>query len=165
MDATTFLFIIRLLLTPILWIARNSCLHMAVVLLIVDLIDCKKLWYKLLWNETAVCTTELRYQILDKISDLFQYTIAIVLLSIHSTITKDFTRLLYTFVAWRAIGVVCFILEADTRYLVPFADVIKELLIVYAVFNQQYRIEAIIIACALKIAFEVWKNGTKQIYK
>ena len=148
---------LRLLATPVLLLASKSPLIMAFLLLVLDVLDCSRYHQyvvKGFGNNDIQCTHNFLYQATDKLSDIFQYAIAILILG--NTVSQQFFLLLLT---WRTLGVIAFLYTKDTRYLVPFFDGIKEMMFLWWLCNGNPSMVFIILICVAKITFEAWKNG------
>jgi len=155
-DNLVFFRKIRILLTPLLLLSGNSIIGTVFLLLLLDTSDCLSLFFK------HKCSTNWNYQKYDKIIDLFHYFIAIFILSINGKIKKEFLFILIVFYLWRCIGVILFIRYKDVRFLIPFFDFIKELLVIYVFFKNN--IYVYIIGIVLKIMFEIFLHGKKIKY-
>jgi len=90
--------------------------------------------------------------------DVVQYLFALVLLWSFSDMKKEFLELLFVLLAWRAVGVGMFTAFEDTRFLIPFLDGIKELLLLWWFCNGDVRGIYVIVVCVCKIIFEYRKN-------
>jgi len=165
MNQTTVFSNLRIATTPFLLLTRGSPLFMAVLLLLLDLIDCdvKKAWNKKIYDETQ-CKKNFQYQSCDKLIDVSQYIVGISLLYKYSGMSYSYIQLLLFFTFWRFIGVIFFIYYRDTRYLVPFFDVTKELMVLWVIMNGKVSTNAIALICICKLIFEQLKNGKKQEY-
>ena len=162
----TFKFsIIRLLVTPVLLLAYQSPLIMAVLLLVLDVVDCSRFhlyFIKEFGSRDEQCTHNYLYQATDKLIDIFQYAIAILILCKY--VGSPFHTLSVYLLAWRTIGVMGFIYSKNTIYLVPFFDCIKEILVLWWLCNGTPSSTLVFIVCIAKIIFETWKNGNKIVW-
>lgn len=167
MISQTILFsMLRVLNTPLLWFCKESPVTMAIILLILDFIDCdlRHMMFHSIGTKNIQCTRNFVYQTSDKVVDLLQYTVAIWLLCMFSDMNSNVIYILLGLLVWRVIGVCKFILTRDVTHLVLFFDAIKEIMFLYGFYNGSYFKELVVLVCIGKIGFEYFKNGQHQNY-
>ena len=154
-DPFVYGFVLRLALTPVLFLFTDDLMLMAAALLVMDVMDCA---FAALMNWVRVAETSKFYQIGDKFMDLFQYFVA---LCIVRDAPPGLSTILWALWAWRAVGVARFAYTADERVLVLHFDATKELLAAQACMPAGKLLppELILLLCAGKVLFEAWKNG------
>lgn len=152
-------FLFRIIITVVIFMIfkiKNvkSLPLLVIVLIITDSLDCG------LYPGTMckdIGSTEL-YQKTDKVVDLLIYVFFIIL---FRDLFDPFTlKILFAFIAYRAVGVARFYVSGNTSFLKYFPDFINSTLIAYTIYKQfnltrrTYYI-MIIIGMVFKILFEI----------
>lgn len=154
-------FILRIVLTIVSfeWLKQMSnkgdiLLILPILLTVLDILDGVFVTYRL-WqeDETKIFSTtncarlSNHYQTIDKLVDIVSYIYAYVY---FHDIIKD--TLLQSFILYRFIGVILFMVSAQKRFLIVFFDFVKEYMIYkYLSMDNNY----VLLACViLKIVFE-----------
>lgn len=103
------------------------------------------------WNP---CVFLSRYQIPDKIIDLFSYFLVYILL--------DYDKYLSILILWRFFGVYLFAHSKKRRWLIPFFDFVKEYLVYLYFFGKNFKF--IWIFFILKIGLEYYHHYYRLLH-
>jgi len=137
----------RLLITIILFILfyyyfpKNNkyfLLLLVLLLAIFDLFD--NIFLLSNYDYTCSCCATYNYQIIDKINDLISYLIVLLLLYANSLHFSSFNyNILKYFIIYRFIGVILFGLTKVSIWLIIFFDFIKEYILYYHFFGNNFQ--------------------------
>jgi hypothetical protein len=141
---------LRVVLTPLLWFTRQSIPLTVAGLTILDIIDCNPVVLSFMKGTETYCSLNPTYEFYDKVVDLFQNIVAVILLSQH----VDIPPLALFFIAYRAVGVFYHYLTKDTLSYVMFVEFIKEYLLLLWYFNGRIPHVYLIIAILAKAVYE-----------
>ena len=146
--------LLRLILTPLLYLTRHNVLYSVLMLTALDIIDCNPLVLKLFppQYQGKGCSYDSQYQILDKSLDIFQYVVAVMLLS-PILPTHIFTATI-ALIVYRIIGMIMYSFNKDNKTFIIFIDFIKEYLLLFALFGQTISVPILSIAITLKVVYE-----------
>jgi hypothetical protein len=121
---------IRLLTTLILFLTQNNLPLTAIALLLLDAVDSN---FRIQNNRLIFTTTPISkeydtntYQKYDKVIDLYQYLFALSL--VYDKIPNGWNDYIVYALVWRMIGVSLFLITDNRKIIVPFVDIIKEIL-------------------------------------
>jgi hypothetical protein len=158
LDKLDKLALLRLCMTPLLFLTRGSLWMTALALLLIDIVDCPNFLYR----GALHCTGNATYQLRDKVTDVAQYAAAVAVLSWPGAgggVPASAARTLTALLAWRAVGVALLMVLGDTRVLVPFVDAVKEVMLLYGLVSSTPAAAVVGGVVACKVVFEVVKNG------
>jgi len=149
-------FLTRFILTPIIFFSGHSYFRLVFILILLDVIDCNPLVIKFFskkeLKKQQYCSKDPFYSKIDKFLDLFQYLFAIIFMrSMFST--NSFYTLLLLF-CYRLLGVVLYTKNNDPVYFIYFPDLIKEYIVLIAIFGDKVPIHILILTILGKIGYE-----------
>lgn len=123
---------IRLLTTLLLFLTQNNLPLTAISLLLLDIVDSN---FRIQNNKLLFTTTPITkdfiddtitYQRYDKVIDLYQYLFALSL--VYDKIPNGWNDYIVYALVWRMIGVFLLLITNNRKIIVPFVDIIKEIL-------------------------------------
>jgi hypothetical protein len=149
-------FLIRFILTPIIAFSGHSYFRLVFILILLDVIDCNPLVIKLFpkeqFKKQQYCSRDPFYSKIDKFLDLYQYLFAIILLRSMFSQNSFYTLLLLFF--YRLLGVVLYTKNNDPVDFIYFPDLIKEYIVLIAIFGDKVPIHILILTILGKIGYE-----------
>ncbi len=132
-------FLARFILTPIIALSDKSYFKLVFILILLDIIDCNPLVIKMFSKEELdkqqYCSRDSFYSQIDKFLDLYQYIFAIILLRPIFSPNSYYILLLLFF--YRVLGVVLYYKNKNPIDFVYFPDLIKEYIVLIAVFGDK----------------------------
>lgn len=146
---------LRAILTPLLVATRGSVIGTVAALILLDVVDCNPVVVKLFRPEYKAqgCSYDPNYQILDKVLDVFQYFVAILLLA--PILPKSIYVITLFFLIYRIIGIFVYLVNKDNRTFEIFIDFVKEYLLLFALFSpSQIPPSVLLISILLKVGYE-----------
>lgn len=160
---------VRFLLTPLLYFTRTNILHTILLLIGLDIIDCNPIVIKMFskeYEKDKYCSLDKEYVLFDKIIDLIQNLVAILLLRPILPTNISFT--LFLFLVYRSIGIVLFSFTQYIPIFILFFEFIKEYLVLYLLFGANIPSFYLCLGIVLKIIYEYNMHSTHfalKIYK
>jgi hypothetical protein len=172
MDASLTAFVLLRLLCSVFLFAlprgRSLPLTLAGALLALDLVDgfVRRWWVRATSSSRAAPPPPLspdecdpRYQTWDKLTDQIQYAVALAILARSGSSFGSAIPFVTCAYLWRWIGVCFFVADGAVgwrgkRWLVPFPDLTKELLVAAWAVSSSHRVAAFGVVAVAKTAFE-----------
>jgi hypothetical protein len=149
-------FLVRFALTPIIAFSGKSYYKLVFILIFLDIIDCNPIVIKLFSKEElekqTYCDKNPFYTLVDKCLDLYQYLFAIVLL--HSIFSVQTFYVLLLLIFYRVIGVVQYYKDRNSENFIYFPDLIKEYIVLVALFGDNIPLPALLLTLFGKIGYE-----------
>ena len=149
-------FLARFILTPIIALSGKSYFKLVLILILLDIIDCNPLVIKLFSKEELkkqqYCSRDSFYSQIDKFLDLYQYLFAIVLLRPIFSLNSYYILLLLFL--YRLLGVVLYVKNKNPIDFVYFPDLIKEYIVLIALFGDRVPLNILLITFIGKIGYE-----------
>ncbi len=130
------------------FVKKYFLLLLAFLLYVLDQVDYG--WERLAGPKGEMCAKQFSYQLPDKIVDSMSYLMLFLFFDFNST---SFTILLLFFTFWRVIGVALFTWKKQGIYLITNFDLIKELMVYFYFFGNDYKYLPFLIGA--KILFEI----------
>ena len=166
--------LVRLCLTlPILFLFRYHPIWMVMALQMLDMND--SLGMKMViqrWRKKKIspklmpmlCQNSFKYQAVDKLIDILSYIVAVGLLQRYCFGAAP--KLLWALIGWRMMGVALFCKTRNAKFLILFADMIKEMIVLHALIAvsmaglyhlgwvHQHTLAIVLVVVALKVGVE-----------
>ena len=149
---------LRILLTPVLFLTRQSIPLTVLALFILDSIDCNPLVIKLFEPEQRerqqYCSLDPVYERWDKALDIIQMAIAGWMLHSFGLLTDSSVLVFAVFLSYRALGLLQYWQSNDESAFIQFLDFGKEYLLLLWFFDGQIPFAYMILAILAKIGYE-----------
>jgi hypothetical protein len=149
----TYSLALRALLTPLLVATKGSVIGTVAALILLDIVDCNPIVVKLFQPEYKAqgCSYDPNYQILDKVLDIFQYFIAILLL--EPILPKSIYVTTLFFLVYRIIGIAIYLVNKNNKTFEIFIDFVKEYLLLSVLFSP-LPMPVLLASVLLKVGYE-----------
>lgn len=165
-----FSFIGRFLLTPIIALGGKNYYKLVFLLILLDVLDCNPLIIKLFpqkeLQKQQYCSRDPIYSEIDKWLDLYQYLFAIYIY--RDLFTSYNLQLLLLMFFYRFVGVLSYHYNKNPMDFVIFPDLIKEFIVLVALYNNQVPTSIILLMIFGKVIYEFLmhkKNVMLYLYK
>jgi len=146
---------LRALLTPLLVLTKGSVIGTVAVLILLDVVDCNPIVVKLFQPKYKAqgCSYDITYQILDKVLDVIQYFIAVLLL--EPILPKSIYVITLFFLIYRIIGIAVYLVNKNNKTFEIFIDFVKEYLLLSALCAPgTIPMPVLLISILLKVGYE-----------